>query len=152
LGTVKYFHPYLAYREIDWDKALIDTIPKVSAAKTSQDYQSALNQMLAVLNDNSTRAELVSNTKPAPAPKVSTKPVRLENGNLFIDATQIAHAVTENVSALNGFISDINKSFPTAKAVIIDARSTGKATEVETYYFDTFIRQTLPTMLAWCVR
>ena len=26
-GTVKYFHPYLAYRDIDWDKALVDTIP-----------------------------------------------------------------------------------------------------------------------------
>src|SRR5215813_2476583 len=58
-GTVKYFHPYLAYREIDWDKALIETIPKVSAATTSQEYQAALNHMLVVLNDKSTRAELV---------------------------------------------------------------------------------------------
>ena len=43
-GTVKYFHPYLAYRDIDWDKALIETIPKVNAAKTPQDYQAAINQ------------------------------------------------------------------------------------------------------------
>ena len=56
-GTVKYFHPFLADRDIDWDKALIETIPKVNAAKTPQDYQAALNQMLAVLNDKSTRAE-----------------------------------------------------------------------------------------------
>src|SRR5688572_40658 len=65
-GTVKYFHPYLAYRDIDWDKALIDTIPKVNAAKTPQDYQAALNQMLAVLNDKSTRADLDTETKTAP--------------------------------------------------------------------------------------
>jgi C-terminal processing protease CtpA/Prc len=147
-GTVKYFHPYLAYHEVDWDKALIETIPKVSAATTSQEYQAALNQMLAVLNDKSTRAELVTNDKPtAPAPATTAKPVRVENGVLFIDATQIAQTVTENNSALNALITDINKSLPNAKSVIIDARSTRKATEIEAYYFDTFIRQTLPTIL-----
>ena len=146
-GTVKYFHPYLAYREIDWDKALIETIPKVSAAKTSQEYQAALNQMLAVLNDKSTRAELVTDTKPAAPTAASFKPVRVENGVLFIDATQIAQAVTENISTLNGFVADINKSLPNAKSVIIDARATRKASELEAYHFDIFIRQTLPTML-----
>src|SRR4026207_1619069 len=57
-GAVKYFHPYLAYREIDWDKALIETLPKVSSAKTAQEYESAINQMFAVLKDKSTRAEI----------------------------------------------------------------------------------------------
>ena len=38
-GTVKYFHPYLAYRKIDWDKALIGTIPKVRAAKNAQSIE-----------------------------------------------------------------------------------------------------------------
>lgn len=146
-GTVKYFHPYLAYREIDWDNALIETIPKVNAATTSQEYQAALNQMLAVLNDKSTRAELVTDAKPTPATAPAEKPVRIENGVLFIDATQIAQTVSENTAALNASIADINKSLPNAKSVIIDARSTKKATEIEAYYFDTFIRQTLPAML-----
>ena len=147
-GTVKYFHPYLASREIDWDKALIDTLPKVNAAKTPQEYQAALNQMLAVLNDKSTRAQFATETKPAAsAPSTSTKPVRMDNGVLIIDATQIAQAVTENMSALNGFVADINKSLPNAKSVIIDARATRKMGEFEAYHFDNFIRQTLPMML-----
>ena len=147
-GTVKYFHPYLASREIDWDKALIETIQKVNASKTPQEYQAALNQMLGVLNDKSTRAEIVAGAKPAaPAPTTSAKPVRMENGILIIDATQIAQTVAADMSALNGFVADINKSFPTAKGVIIDARATKKATEIEAYHFDNFIRQTLPTML-----
>jgi hypothetical protein len=62
-GTLKYFHPFLAYRDVDWDKALVETIPKVNAARSPQDYQAALNQMLAVLNDKSTRAELESDRK-----------------------------------------------------------------------------------------
>src|SRR5829696_3211792 len=57
-GTVKFFHPFLAYRDIDWDKALVEAIPRVNAAKTPQEYQAALNQMLAALNDNSTRADI----------------------------------------------------------------------------------------------
>src|SRR5262245_15550941 len=56
-GAVKFFHPYLAYKEIDWDKALVEAIPKVAAAKTPQEYEAAINSMLAVLNDKNTRSE-----------------------------------------------------------------------------------------------
>ena len=55
--------------------------------------------MLAVLNDKSTRAELVTNTKAssATAPAATTKPVRTENGVLVIDAAQIAQTVAEDI-------------------------------------------------------
>lgn len=56
-GAVKYFHPFLAYRDIDWDKALVETIPKVEAAKTPQEYAAAINQMLDALGDKSTRGD-----------------------------------------------------------------------------------------------
>lgn len=148
-GTVKYFHPYLAYRDIDWDKALIDTIPKVNAAKTRQDYQAALNQMLAVLNDKSTRADIETETKPTPAtaPAATAKLVRTENGVLVIEAVQIAQAVAKDLSTLSGFVTNINQSLPNATGVIIDARSTSKATELEAYHIDNFLRQTLTMML-----
>jgi hypothetical protein len=70
-GAVKYFHPYLAYKEVDWDKALVETIPKVNAAKTPQEYQAAINSMLAVLNDKNTRAEIESESKPESGPNPS---------------------------------------------------------------------------------
>ena len=147
-GTIKYFHPYLAQREIDWDKALIDTIPKVNAAKTPQEYQSALNQMLAVLDDKSTRAEIVADNKTvASAVSTTSKPVRTESGVLTIDAVQVAQAVAKDVSTLNGFVANISKSSATAKSVIVDARAARKLDELEAYYFDVFIRQTLQTML-----
>src|ERR1044071_7657136 len=84
-GAVKYFHPYLAYREIDWDKALVEAIPKVQAAKTPQGYQAALNRMLAALGHPSTRAEIEAEAKPAPpaqSPAPAGEPVRTENGVL----------------------------------------------------------------------
>lgn len=57
--TVKYFHPYLAYRpDIDWDKALVDALPKIRSAKTAAEYVDALNFMLDALHDPLTRIGL----------------------------------------------------------------------------------------------
>ena len=55
-GTVKYFHPHLAYREdIDWDRALVDAIPKVNAAKNRANYAEAVQGMLNALGDPTSR-------------------------------------------------------------------------------------------------
>lgn len=32
-GTVKYFHPFLAYRDVDWDKALRSSMRQSSSCK-----------------------------------------------------------------------------------------------------------------------
>ncbi len=148
-GTVKYFHPYLAYRDIDWDKALIEAIPKVNAAKTPQEFQSALNQMLAVVNDKSTRAEIGTEIKTAAdqTPADVTEYVRTENRVLIIEATQIAKAVAKDSAALRGFVSNINQALPNASGVVFDWRSTTKSDEFETYYFETFHRQILTGIL-----
>lgn len=52
--TVKYFHPYLAYRDIDWDKALVDALPKIRAAKDQTGYAAAVQSMLEALHDPAT--------------------------------------------------------------------------------------------------
>ncbi len=44
--TVKYFHPYLASRAIDWDKALIDALPRIRAAQSNDEYAAALQSLL----------------------------------------------------------------------------------------------------------
>src|SRR5947209_20123370 len=53
-GTVRYFHPQLAYREIDWDAALVKAAPRVAKAKTTQEYLDAVRGMLAALADPAT--------------------------------------------------------------------------------------------------
>jgi len=50
-GTVKYFHPYLAYRNIDWDKALVQALPKIRASSNAAQYAQALGGMLEALHD-----------------------------------------------------------------------------------------------------
>ncbi len=148
-GTVKYFHPYLAYREIDWDKALVEAIPRVNAVKTAHEYQAAVNQMLAVLNDTSTRAE---NEMPVAVgteggPTDTTKFVRTENRILIIEAARIAQTVGQDTSKLGGFVSAINKAMPDATGVVFDWRATSQLSEFEAFYFENFMRQTLTGML-----
>ena len=150
-GAVKFFHPFLAYRDVDWDKALIDALPKVNAAKTPREYEAAVNQMLAVLNDKTTRAEIEVETKPeTPATQPAApdaKPVRTENSVVVIDAAQIATTVAKDRTALNRLLTNINEALPKATGIVIDTRSSSKMGEIESFYFDTFMRQTLPSIL-----
>src|SRR5436309_603528 len=76
----RYFHPYLAYRDIDWDAALVKAIPKVKAAKTGQEYASAIQSMLDELGDPVTR---VVRTSPPSAPLQNPEPVHKE-GNILV--------------------------------------------------------------------
>lgn len=50
-GAVKYFYPFPAYKEIDWDKALIETIPKAGAAKSPEEYAGELDGKAAMENN-----------------------------------------------------------------------------------------------------
>ena len=153
-GTVKYFHPYLAYREIDWDKALVEAIPRVNAARTAQDYQSALNQMLAVLNDKSTRAEVATEAGTIQTETAKyvllddqPKPVRTENRVLIIDAAQIAKAAAQDTSKLTGLVTSINQALPNATGGVFDWRASSQLDEFAAYYFEILMRQTLTGML-----
>ncbi|MGH8692841.1 MAG: S41 family peptidase [Burkholderiales bacterium] len=71
-GAIKFFHPYLAYKDIDWDKALVETIPKVNEAKSADEYRAAVAHMLSFLNDPNTR---VLGQPAAPVAKASGGPV-----------------------------------------------------------------------------
>jgi C-terminal processing protease CtpA/Prc len=53
-GTVRYLHPFLGYRDIDWDAALIKAIPKVESARTRDEFALAIAEMLAALGDPAT--------------------------------------------------------------------------------------------------
>lgn len=49
--TAKYFHPALAYRDIDWESSWIKAYPHLKAASNSEEYGRAVKGMLDVLGD-----------------------------------------------------------------------------------------------------
>ena len=148
-AAAKYFHPYLAYREVDWDKALVEAIPKVKAAQTPQEYAAALNQMLAVLGDASTRAEIVKDapSKQTPAPAPAAEFVRTEGGVLFIDVMRLAEAGARDNMALRVQLGKVGDAADSAKAVVIDVRRAESADDFAAYFLADILRQTLPQFL-----
>lgn len=151
-GAVKYFHPFPAYREIDWDKALIETIPKVNAAKSSEEYAAAINSMLAVLNDKNTRAEVFAE-KPKAENSVSTQtvkePYKLADGVLTIDvySASVLAAAADNQTAQQ-ITGEMFESLEQAKAVVLDLRFPALSADEDVYYFaDNILRDGLPALV-----
>src|SRR5215813_15547186 len=98
-GVVNYFHPYLAYKEIDWDAALIATIPKVSAAKSTEEYRAAIDGLLATLGDPATFTAV----EPAPAavtPTPAEQPARVVNGMLVVTCQSMGELVLRSGTAI----------------------------------------------------
>ncbi len=55
--TVKFFHPYIASQQIDWDKALVDALPAIRSAQTENDFRIATQSLLSTLHDPLTTAQ-----------------------------------------------------------------------------------------------
>jgi C-terminal processing protease CtpA/Prc len=53
--AVKYFHPWLAYRDLDWDAVWVEAYPKIKDAANPAAYAKAIDDMLAPLRDPVTR-------------------------------------------------------------------------------------------------
>jgi hypothetical protein len=65
--SIRYFHPFLAYRPIDWDSALAAAIPRANAATDRESYAAAVQVLLDALGDPLTRLR-------SPSPPPSTAP------------------------------------------------------------------------------
>jgi hypothetical protein len=84
-GTIKCFHPYLAYRDVDWDRALIETIPQVEAAESAADLGKAMDHLLSFLDDPSAQTYVVGGeTESTPEPGAVQKDVG-EEEPIFVE-------------------------------------------------------------------
>lgn len=87
-GEVRYLHPSLAYRDIDWDRAFVDAVPKVTAARAREDYRRAVDAMLAPLGDPLTR--VIDVRQPTAVPSAAPLPpvhrwIDHEGGTLLVN-------------------------------------------------------------------
>ena len=146
-NTVKYFHPYLADRDIAWDKALVDAIPKVNAANTPEEYRDAVNSMLGVLNDKTTYASIPKKGEGAAKP-VDLDPVHLSSDVLVVDLIGIARNIESDRSQEFKFVEKIRSLLPKARGVVFDCRSAVDLTADNTqYYLDDFLQYAMPILV-----
>jgi C-terminal processing protease CtpA/Prc len=122
-GAVKYFHPYLAYREdIDWDAALVSALPKVNAANSAGEYAASVQSMLLALGDPATRVieEVDSDTASSERERQPTF-TATPDGILVVT---IHHY--EDLTDFNGTLAKmaaIKKEIAQARGVLFDLRA-----------------------------
>lgn len=153
-GAIKFFHPYLAYKDINWDDALIKAIPRVESASSAGEYKAAVEFMLSFLNDSATAAYQESSDRngedPSDKPKAEAQQgpaqpyVKWLDGNVAVivatDYDQIA--APEKQAAVRNAMAEAAK----ANSVIFDIRNKSKSGGADFWFLSAF-QQAFPTLL-----
>ena len=121
-AAVKYFHPYLAYRDnIDWDGALVRTIPKVDAARNGAEYAAAVERMLNELGDPVTHVInppiLASSSSSA-----ERQPTFRRNADGVLVVAMTNYSDFQDFGGTGEKLAALKKELPTARAVVFDLR------------------------------
>jgi hypothetical protein len=120
-GLVKFFHPYLAYRKIDWDEALLTTLSEIERAGDAVSLGDGIPTMLLSLGDPATRvvsvtspdSGFVSSRHPA-SRALDAKTLLVEMTNYadfadWVDVRERACAVAEQIGNYETVIFDLRK-------------------------------------------
>jgi len=129
-GVVGLFHPYLAYRGINWDSALVVALPLAERATNREEYAAAVRRMLAPLGDPATR---VIEPTPAAQPRAhaDSAPVSrwLSDSVLLVDLGVIASS--GSFERITQQLSELGPLFAAASATILDFRVAVSAPDLE---------------------
>lgn len=132
-AAVKYFHPYLAYRDdIDWDEALVKAIAKVDAAKSGADYSAAVSDMLGELGDPATY--VLSAPPPRDASSTTTaerQPTVRTTPDGVVVVTMTNYGDLQDFNGASEKLAAVKKEIPKARAIVIDLRPSATPTEGE---------------------
>ncbi|MBV9495757.1 MAG: hypothetical protein JOZ54_16035 [Acidobacteria bacterium] len=119
-SEVRYLHPHLATKNVDWDAALVHAIPAVRAATTDDELAKAVDGMLAELHDPATHVDakhaLKKDAKDVPL-------TRTEGDVLILNLGPYAEA--QGADALYRKMEAIAPELAKARAVLIDVRYAG---------------------------
>lgn len=119
-GEVKFLHPGLATRELDWDAALLEALPKVEAATDSSAYRAAVAGMLVRLGDPVTRVQQARDTLPPLA--ASAHPFRRwERGDTLV-LRLASLGGSGSLEALQSEVEGLKADVARAQRVVMDAR------------------------------
>ena len=148
-GAIKFFHPYPAYRNLDWDGALIKAIPQVKAARTPGEYTQAINAMLQVLNDPATVAELprADSVKAASDPPAAKSPVyfRVVDNFVVVSVADMAKTAMDNEDAAAEKQQQMLVEIGKAGGLILDFRyDESSAATIPPYFLDYYLQTALP--------
>lgn len=116
-SVVRFFDPTIVENHIDWDQALIDSLPAIVAAKSDVDFRTAVDAMLSRLNDTGTYIE--GDAPDAPASELPM--VAVVDG--LARVTISGYPTTSNHAAYARALASAFGTATRAEAIVIDLRA-----------------------------
>jgi C-terminal processing protease CtpA/Prc len=154
-GVVKFFHPWIIAppdgKPIDWDAALIETIPLVEKASTTQEFRSAIDHLLSALHDPATRpmpgAER-QNARQSPVKPALPDTKSIESGGkkvLVISAADWRRLAAQESKSPGNLFTKAFAEAADADAIVLDLRLKGADSGVALQpYLSTLLKTDLP--------
>ena len=139
-GKVKYFHPYLTYKEINWDSALVKAIPKVYKSKNKNEYASAVQSMLDALQDPLTKVELTKKTE-SDFSKIEQLSFYWPEDSILIVSFNDYRAL-DNYVLMNQKLGEVISQISKANGVLFDIRNLNPSSENTQGYLDFYFKWT----------
>lgn len=121
-GTVKYVHPALAFRELDWDAALVEALPKATAASTPEALAEAVGAMLRRLEDPLTRVEREASPPSHQETAKASGPLWRWAGDVLVVDLDRRYA---NLNELFPEMGALAPELAKARRIIVDLRASG---------------------------
>ncbi|WP_345050827.1 S41 family peptidase [Hymenobacter glaciei] len=146
-GHVKFFHPYLGYKRINWDSAFAQAAPRVAQAQTDAETVAAIGQLLAVLSDGATTVRLVG-PRPKAAPGAASDSVQV-----YFAPDSVLVLQTNNYAGAGDYEGMIEKmgafvaKLPKAHAVLLDLRGGKPLTDEQIAGFNYSLSYVRPLQL-----
>lgn len=110
-GAVKFAHPSLGYRDIDWDGAAIRAIPAARDAQSPEQFAAAVDAMLSALGDPDTRVTSTACGGQAGAVRAPR------------DAAAGALTITHEMLTAPALDPALPQAIKAAKVVVVDLRT-----------------------------
>jgi C-terminal processing protease CtpA/Prc len=143
-GKVKFFHPWLQYKPIDWDAALVKVLPKVRTAATDDELAAAVGELLGALGDPATRVEKAGSAPTAPAaatPATAPSWYHWHEKTLVVTCSALPAAMEGRPYAFSRpLVAELAK----ADALVVDARLGGADPDMVAWALTFFDDQLAP--------
>jgi len=143
-GTAKFFHPALAYRDVDWDTALLETLPLVEAAASERDLAAAYDHLLSFLDDPHSRTWTQEDADASDAPPVvpAEPPAVVPAGGGFVRvvATDWAALLGDDAATLTNLLNECRD----ARGIVLDLRNRSGSRAAR---FGARVQEALPMLL-----
>ena len=141
-GHIKFFHPYLGYKPINWDSAFAVAAPLVANARTDDETVAAIRQLISVLHDDATTVQLTAKAVAALATMTAADSIQVyftADSTLVLKTNKYA-GVSDYTMVINKLESFIDQ-LPKARAVLLDLRSGRVIPDNQAGYFQYCLDQ-----------